>query len=258
MLKNERQNEILEILKTSGFATVESLSKNLYASLPTIRRDLSLLEEEGYVKRCHGGAMILDENTKPPVHFRRVQNAKEKIEMCKAAVSLISDGDTVFLDASTSVFHLPQFLDKNSGITIITNGLPLATSLADTVFNVYSTGGRLLKESLAFVGISAEKAAASYNADIMIFSVASMSDDGILSDWAEDEAMLRIEMTRNAKKIVLMCDSSKIGTTSTFKLFPISSVDFVVTDLPLPERIKSLYPLKELQSTPAYVYKLIK
>ena len=71
MLKNERQREIMEILKNSGFATVDSLAASLYTSLPTIRRDLSILEEDGYVKRCHGGAMILDGNTNPPLYFRR-------------------------------------------------------------------------------------------------------------------------------------------------------------------------------------------
>ncbi len=257
MLKNERQNEILEILRKSGFATVDGLAKRLYASLPTIRRDLSLLEEEGFVKRCHGGAMILNENTKPPLHFRREQNAHEKAQMSKAAALLIPDGATVFLDASTSVFHIPEFLDKNSGVTIITNGLPLATSLADTPFKVYSTGGRLFKDSLAFVGIAAEQSATSYNADIMIFSVASLSDDGILSDWSEDEAMLRIAMTKNAKCRVLMCDSSKIGTKSTFKLFPLSSVDFIVTDLSLSPELIQLYKLEEIRTSPAYVYKAL-
>ncbi len=255
MLKNERQNEILDILKSKGFATVEGLARQLYASMPTIRRDLSLLEEKGVIKRCHGGAMILDGNTNPTVHFRREQNAHEKLQMCKAAAMLISDGDTVFLDASTSVFHIPDFLNKDKAITVITNGLPLATKLADTGFKVYATGGRLLKESLAFVGIAAEQAAASYNADIMIFSVASLSSDGTLSDWSEDEAMLRKAMTKNAKTRVLMCDSSKIGTKSTFKLFPISKIDFLVTDLPLSNELVNLYSLKKTCDSPAHIYK---
>jgi DeoR family fructose operon transcriptional repressor len=254
MLKNERQNEILDILKKNSFATVANLAKSLYASLPTIRRDLTLLEEEGYIKRCHGGAMILDGNTKPPLYFRREQNAQEKLKMCKVASSLISEGDTVFLDASSSVFHISDFLEKKDEVTVITNGLPLATRLADTGIKVYSTGGRLLRESLAFVGISAENSAMAYNADIMIFSVASLSDSGMLSDWSEDEAMLRLAMAKNAKKTVLLCDSSKFGTTSTFKLFPISHIDFLVTDKELPKSIQNSFELTELSSAPAYLY----
>ena len=181
MLKNERHNEILEILKKDSFATVAALAEKLYASHPTIRRDLTVLEEEGYVKRCHGGAMILDENTKPPIYFRQGHNTKEKLKMCEAAATLISENDTVFIDSSTSAYHISDLLKKKSGITVVTNSLPLATSLSDSEVRVYSTGGRLLKESLAFVGISAKMAVESYNADLLIFSVASLSADGMPS-----------------------------------------------------------------------------
>ncbi len=254
MLKNERHKEIVEILKKQSFASVAKLATTLYASMPTIRRDLSLLERDGYVKRCHGGAMILDGNTKPPVYFRREQKSQEKLKMCKIASTLISEGDTVFIDASTSAFHIADFIEKEQGVTVITNGLPIATQLADTGIKVYSTGGRLLKESLAFVGISAEKAAALYNADTMFFSVASLSLDGMLSDWSEDEAMLRVEMAKNAKRKVLLCDSSKLGTMSTFKLFTLDTLEFIVTDKSLPKEMISKYALEELESTPAYLY----
>lgn len=254
MLKNERQRQIMDILKKNSFATVASLAGDLYASLPTIRRDLAILEEEGYVKRCHGGAMILDGNTNPPLYFRREHKAHEKIRMCKLAATLINDGDTLFLDGSTSVFHLADYLDKEKSITVITNGLPLATALAETGIKIYSTGGRLLKESLAFVGASAEKTARGYNADALFFSVASLSDDGILSDWSEEEAMLRIEMARCSRKRVLLCDSSKLGTTSTFKLFDLSSVEFIITDKELPIKLTEAFHLTELVQAPAYLY----
>ena len=254
MLKNERQQQILDILKRTGFATVANLSTELYASPPTIRRDLAILEDEGYVKRCHGGAMILDGNTNPPLYFRREQQTQEKIRMCKVAATLINDGETLFLDGSTSVFHLADYLDKDKSITVITNGLPLATALSETGIKIYSTGGRLMRESLAFVGNSAEKTVMGYNADVLFFSVASLSDEGVLSDWSEEEAMLRIEMSRCARRRVLLCDSSKLSRTSTFKLFDLSGVDFVITDKKLPEGLISRYSLAEIASAPAYLY----
>ncbi|MBO7303819.1 MAG: DeoR/GlpR transcriptional regulator [Clostridia bacterium] len=256
MIKNERQNEILEILKQDSFATVTSLAERLYASMPTIRRDLTVLEDEGYVKRCHGGAMILDENTKPPVYFRREQNMHKKTNMCRVAATLIGESDTVFVDASTSVFHIIDFIDKSSKTTVITNGLPLATALADTDIRVYSTGGRLLKESLAFVGAAAEEAVGTYNADAVFFSVASLSLDGTLSDWSEDEATLRRAMARSVGRKILLCDSSKIGTASTFKLFDLSYVNFLVTDKQAPDALCEKYNLTVITDTPAYLYKV--
>jgi len=202
--------------------------------------------------------MILDGNTKPPVYFRREHHAQEKLKMCNVAATLISEGDTVFIDASTSVFHIADFIEKEKGVTVITNGLPIATRLADTGIKVYSTGGRLLKESLAFVGISAENSAASYNADTLFFSVASLSFDGVLSDWSEDEAMLRIEMSKNTRRSVLLCDSSKIGTASTFKLFSLSEIDFFITDSKAPDEMIEKFGLRELSSSPAYLYSVTK
>jgi DeoR/GlpR family transcriptional regulator of sugar metabolism len=258
MLKNQRHNEIIEILKKSSFATVAFLSKALYASLATIRRDLTLLEKDGYVKRCHGGAMILDGKNNSPIYFRREQNANEKLIMCSSAANLINRGDTVFLDASTTVYHISDFLTDIQDVTVVTNGLPISMKLAENGIKVYSTGGRLLRDSLAFVGISAEQAISSYNADIMFFSIASVSESGILSDWSEDEAKLRIEMSKNARKTVLMCDSSKIGTSSTFKLFDLGNIDYVITDKKLPSKIEKDFSLEILSSSPSFIYSVEK
>ena len=254
MLKNKRHSEILEILKKQSFATVSELAESLYSSMPTVRRDLSALEESGYVKRCHGGAMILDGNTNPPVDFRRERHVQEKLKMCRAAATLISDGETLFLDASTSVFHISDFIEKDQGVTVITNGIPIATKLAKKGITVYATGGRLLKDSLAFVGISAENTASSYNVDTMFFSVASLSADGTLSDWSEEETMLRLEALKNARKRVFLCDFSKINTKSTFKLFSLYEINFFITDRKAPDDMIERYKLVELSSTPAYIY----
>lgn len=256
MLKTKRQTEIIEYLRENTFATVDELSRKLYASHPTIRRDLTLLESEGYIKRCHGGATILEDNAKPPIYFRSEQNTKEKTKMCRVAAELIGEKSVILIDASSTVFHISDFLSRDLEITVITNGLPAATKFADAGYTVYSVGGRLLKESQAYVGKPAEEALLSYNADLMFFSVASLSDDGILSDWSESEASLRIAMTKSAKKVVLMCDSTKFGTRSTFTLFPLSKVDFVICDKPLSDDLINQYSLKERINAPAYLYEV--
>ena len=91
-MKSERQENILEILKEKRFATVEFLAKTLYSSAPTIRRDLNEMEEKGFVKRSHGGAMIADtENSPIPIDFRNRKNIYEKIGICKKASQLIKE-----------------------------------------------------------------------------------------------------------------------------------------------------------------------
>ena len=204
MLKSQRQVEILNILKSEEFITVGDLADRLYASQPTVRRDLSALESEGFVRRCHGGAMLNSADTRPPIYFRQEKNAKEKARMCSVASELISDGDVIFVDASSTALHIADHIGKRNGLTVITNGHFAAERFSEQGATVYSIGGRLIMESMVYAGDMAEKMVESYNADIMFFSVASLSDDGILSDWSEEERGVRVLMSKNSAKKVFM------------------------------------------------------
>ena len=256
MLKDQRQNEILEILSKDKFATVSELAQRLYSSLPTVRRDLAALEALGYVKRCHGGATLLDGDANTPLGFRREKSAKEKIRMCRVAADMINDKAVIFLDASSTVFYISDFLSEKKEITAVTNSQPGAARFLERGVSVYSVGGRLLKESLAYVGYSAERAASFYNADIMFFSAASLSLDGEISDWSDEERGVRLAMSNNSAVKVFMCDSSKVGKSSAFELFRLSSVDYVISDAPLPSVLVEGYEMTIECREPAYLYKV--
>ena len=256
VLKSQRQIEIMEILKKEKFITVTELAARLFASLPTVRRDLTALEQEGYINRCHGGAMIIDENTKPPIRYRKEKNTHEKSNMCRVAAGLIRDRSAIFLDASTTALGITECLGKRSDLTVVTNSLIVAERLAEQGVRVYSIGGAVLKESMAFVGRQAEANIKNYNVDVMFFSVSSLSDAGILSDWSE--AGVRMLMAANSSTVVLMCDSTKLGTTSAFRLFSLSCVDYLVTDRPLSEKLVNGYSMVVESTSPAYLYRIPK
>ena len=133
-----------------------------------------------------------------------------------------------------------------------------AKKFAEAGALVYSTGGRLLTDSYAFVGHTAEESLDKYNADVMFFSAASLSDKGVISDWSEEECNMRVAMSRHAKTKVFMCDSAKFATTSAFKLFPIYDMDYIVTDKPLAENIAKELVLVSDEDAPAYLYKTYK
>ena len=93
---------------------------------------------------------------------------------------------------------------------------------------------------------------------IMFFSAASLSDKGIISDWSEEECNMRVAMSKHAKVKAFMCDSSKFSTTSAFKLFPVSKVDYIITDAPLNEKLFAIFTLNLVSDSPAYLYKVEK
>ncbi len=248
MLKNQRHKEILEILKNEGFAEVRDLGERLYASQPTIRRDLDFLERNGYIRRSHGGAMLADDKINTPVSFRRGTKAREKAQICRLAATLIRSGSLIFADASTTASHLAEAIDPKANITVVTNGYPICRALSEKNIRVFSTGGRLLKNSEAFVGSGAEETVRRYNAEWLFFSSSSLSDDGTISDYSEEETSLRIAMRGGARHSVFLCDSTKFGKSSAFRAFSFSDIDYAVTDAPLSEETLSRHSFSLIKS----------
>ena len=256
MLKNQRHNEILKILKDEHFASVRYLGDKVHASQPTIRRDLGFLEKQGYVHRSHGGVMLADGRTNIPVPFRKSTRLKEKSNICRLASKLIESGQTLFIDASTTAFCLSDYLKNDDDLTVITNGMSLCRTLSENKLRVFSTGGRLVRESEAFVGRLAEDAAANFYADLMFFSSSALDDGGVISDYSEEETNLRIVMKSSSRKTVFLCDSGKFNTRSAFKVFELGDVDYFVTNETISDDIVQKLGLKiHMSGEGAVMYK---
>lgn len=256
MLKNQRHDEILKILKDEHFASVRSLGDKVHASQPTIRRDLDFLEKQGFVHRSHGGVMLADGRTNVPVPFRKATRLKEKSNICRLASRLIESGQTLFIDASTTAFCLSDYLKNDDDLTVITNGISLCRTLSENKLRVFSTGGRLVRESEAFVGRLAEDAATNFYADLMFFSSSALDDGGVISDYSEEETNLRRVMKGSSRKTVFLCDSGKFNTRSAFKVFELGDVDYFVTNETISEDIVQKFGLKiHLRGDGAVMYK---
>lgn len=245
MFKNQRHKEIIEILKAEGFASVNDLSRRLYASQPTIRRDLILLEQMGYVRRNHGGAILADGKINTPVLFRKGTKPKEKAQICRLAATLIEPDSLIFIDASTTVAYLADFIKASDGVTVVSNGLPLCRALAQKQIRTFSTGGRLLKDSEAFVGRLAETAVREFYADLLFFSSSALNREGMISDYSEEETALRRVMLSRSKRSALLIEAGKFDGHSPFCAFPLSEVDYVVTNMELPSETIDRFGLFE-------------
>ncbi len=238
MIKNNRQEQILEILKTEGFVGVNDLGSRLFVSLPTVRRDLDILEKSGLVRRSHGGAVLASDAVSTPVSYRRGKRVHEKMRMAHLAATLIESDQLIFTDASSTVLYLSEHIKESDRVSVVTNGIPMCQMLAKQNVTVYSTGGRLLREPMGFVGSTAERTVSHYCADLFFFSSASLNEEGLISDYSEEENDLRSIMFERSRRAVYMCDSTKFGRTSSFCMFEIGRADYVVTDIPLPERMR--------------------
>ena len=255
MLSNKRHLEILDILKEENFASVRDLSERLYASQPTIRRDLIYLEQHGYVRRNHGGAIPADGTVNTPIPFRKGTKPKEKGQICQLAATLLHPDSLIFTDASTTVAHLVDYIKDCDHISVLTNGLLTCHALSEKNIRTFMTGGRLLKDSEAFVGASAERTVRDFYADYFFVSAASLGEDGMISDYSEEETHLRRIMREQSRKTVLLIESAKFGTRSPFCVFTLDEVDFVVINRELPQVLCEQYHLSLVtKSESIYLY----
>lgn len=231
MLKEERYDQILAILEKEKYASAQKLSKQLYVSLPTIRRDLGELRRRGKIIRSHGGAKIVEaENIVAPLDFRKTVHAAEKRALCRRAAEMVKDYNIIFIDASTTTLQMADFLGDKKGITVITNGIPLATLLVQKGIKTYCTGGEIFENSLAHFGSFAEEFIQRFNIDILFFSCHGVNENGMLTDPSLPETQIRKVAIHQSKKTVFLCDETKFSLSTPYNLVSIQTIDHIITN----------------------------
>lgn len=232
MLKKERQNSILEIIRSRKYCTIKYLSEQLFVASITIRRDLTEMESAGLVARCYGGVTIPDhENREVPFEIRNKSNFAIKANLAKKASKLIRDGDVVFLDASSTVSHITDYLSAEQNLTIITNSTLISEKLKEKHIRCYLTGGMPVENSHALVGSIAEQTLSGLYANVCLFSAQGIDEGGMISDQSEAESSLRRLMIKNSKKQFFLFDSSKYNKRFAFKICTAQDISDIITDL---------------------------
>ncbi|MBR3965947.1 MAG: DeoR/GlpR transcriptional regulator [Clostridia bacterium] len=231
MFYSKRHEDILKILKEREAASVHFLAKALFVSEPTVRRDLDILQKQGRVRRTFGGAVICELlNREVPLSLREREGRGAKAVIAERASDLLSDGQVIFLDASSTTSYLVEYIAKYNDMTVITNSPKTSLALAEKKVRSFCTGGLMLENSIAYVGSLAESFVKNFNADIFFFSCRGVSDDGRLTDSSLEESELRKVMMENSKKIAFLCTSDKIGKKYMYNLCRVQSADHVFCD----------------------------
>lgn len=240
MSYTDREQKILNYLADNSSVSVERLTKLLFASEATVRRDLKKLEMKGLIIRTHGKAVSASSYADKSVAFDVRETSANPIKklIAEAAVrDCVSDGTVVILDASSTVMHTVEFLSHCKDTIAITSGLKTAMLLSKTNVRFYSTGGKAIAESYSFVGQTAIDTLKTFNADVCFVSCHGLSDDGFATDTSERENDLRKVMLQQSKRKVLLIDSSKINKNCWHNLCHLSEFDDVYCDAPLPDSI---------------------
>lgn len=232
MFAIERQKRIMEILQETGAVQVSKLSSEFQVAEETIRRDLEKLEKQEKLLRTHGGAVPLDDSKhEPSLEKRKKLNVEGKQRVARAAAELVSPGDTVFLDASTTTYHIARELKNIQNITVVTNSLQTIECLAAIPgIKVIGTGGNV-SENQSFVGSNAESAIREkYFANKMFFSSRGVTAEAGILDSNEQECAIKKCMIENSQTRIYVCEQTKLGRIGFAKLADFDKIEYFVTD----------------------------
>lgn len=240
MYQQERMDEIMKILKENHYVTVDYLVKEIKYSPASIRRDLVLLEKQGLITRSYGGVAYKDANSSP-FRFRQHSMKSAKNAIAKKAASLVQNGDIIFLDGSSTIQYMGQFLLEKKGITVITCNMLLADFLSEHGINTYCTGGRVVEYPGILGGEYMFMSLENFKVDIAFYSSHAIDSKGQIL-FINEHGVRRQKAIRNcARKQAYLCGSDKFNGDGGFVALSLSEVDYFVSDAQLPEELKQKF-----------------
>ena len=241
MLKEERQQRILAILRSEGRVVATELQRALGVSGYTIRRDLDELAELRHLQRVHGGALARSA-VAPTYEERSRQSVEGKQAVARAAATLLQPGDTVIVDGGSTALALVEAIPPGHTGTFITHSPPVAAALAGR--EVVMIGGTLDARAMVCVGAQTIDAYSRITADVCFLGIWSIHATAGISSGYYEEAEIRRLLVNRADRVVGLASRDKLGTTAQFGIAPATALTHLATEPDVPAEV--LDPFSEL------------
>lgn len=239
MLTEERRGAIVSLLHKKGKVQVKDLSKRFATSEVTIRSDLKTLHRRGLVYKSHGGAVLPtfvnggEQNLS--LKEKSVRQTDEKSRIGAAAAELIKDGETIILDSGTTTHEIAKRIKGRKNLTVITNGVNIATELiGHRSIQIILLGGILRHSALSVVGHFAEEMLAQLTADKLFMAADGCTLEFGISTPKFEESRINQAMVAISREKYLVADSSKFGKNSLSRIVSLWEMDGVITNKDLP------------------------
>lgn len=231
MLAITRKKKIQDLLTERKSVTVTELSRNFEVTEETIRRDLKSLEDAGFLTRTYGGAFIQDgvENN-VDIILREVAYTESKTAIAKACQKIIHNGDSIFLDVSTTALFIAKAIGKMR-LTVVTNSLMVVDQLADCEsIRLICIGGLLTRDHKGFHGNTATNALDHFYLDKTFMSCRSLSMEHGITDASESVCSVRSKLLSRSNQTYIIADYSKFDRTSFLHICNFEEIYGIVSD----------------------------
>ncbi|MDR6122774.1 DeoR family fructose operon transcriptional repressor [Bacillus sp. SLBN-46] len=231
MLTPERHRIILQLLKEKSIVKIQEVMDLTKSSESTIRRDFSLLEEQRFLKRIHGGASRLQGKLQEPSMIEKSsKNLQEKRQIAKYAAGLVEEGDTIYLDAGTTVMEMIEFL-PNKNIVVVTNGLMHLSPLLNKGISTYLIGGLIKPNTNAFIGRGALASLDLYRFDKCFMGINGIHPQLGFTTPDQEEAMVKQKAISLSREAYILADNTKFAEISFAKIADIHEAAIITNDL---------------------------
>lgn len=232
MYAEERHRTIAEKARNERRVEVSALASSFGVSPETIRRDLSVLEQQGVLRRTHGGAVPVEQlRFESEVAERLSRMSKEKARIAESALRFVPERGTVLLDSGTTTGALAGLLPAGRELTVVTNCLPIASQLvAHPSVTVMTAGGRVRARTLAAVDDFAVRFIDDIASDVAFIAANGVTSGRGLTTPNPAEAAVKRAMVRSGRRVVLLADHSKVGQEHFMRFAGLDEIDVFVTD----------------------------
>lgn len=242
MKLNPRQTNIIATVRASGPQSLESLSRQFDVSVQTLRRDVSMLADEGVLTRFHGGVRLPMSTTENVAHMQREEiNAPGKARIGRAVAERIPNGSSLFMNIGTTIEAIARNLLQHQGMRVITNNLNVASILAgNRDCEVIVAGGQLRHADRAIVGEAAVEFIHQFKVDIGLMGISGIERDGTLRDYDFREVKVAQAILKQSREVWVVADMTKFDRPAMVEVAQLGQIDRLFVDAPLPPSFSSV------------------
>lgn len=236
----DRKRVILELIDKEEKVKTIDLVKILGVSSESVRRYLDELESENKLKKVYGGAIKIDRD-EPELIKRNNINTEAKISIAEVASNFVEDNDCIVIDEGTTCLHMIQYIINKKNLTIVTNSCTVLFELINCKNKglydgeVIFVGGKVNSKHERTAGQIAMEIMDNIFVDKAFISVEGFLDTFGISSADQNKALLSRTYMKNSKENFVLCDGSKIGRASVYKIADIVDIDRVISDIEAPK-----------------------
>jgi DeoR family glycerol-3-phosphate regulon repressor len=243
-----RHKKIIQLVQAKGFVTIESLAREFDVTPQTIRRDMNMLSEEGFINRYHGGVGSVSSIENVEYNQRKILRLKEKQQIAKIVSENIPNKASIFINIGTTTEEIAKMLCNHERLSVITNNLNVASIMSrNEDFEIIVAGGVIRHRDGGIVGPLTIDFIQQFKVDYGIIGISAIDLDGTMFDFDYREVRVSRAIIDNSRKIFLATDHTKFGRNAMVRLGNIAEIDALFTDRQPPAALTELLIQKDVQ-----------